>query len=344
MLASFADAASPGPNQSFFMTRNATNSNNVTFVADPLPVNVPGVWVDTGVTSETLGMRWASYGDGISFDVLTGLINVGVSTATQTAINTAIAANPGPVGPQGVQGPTGSTGPSGAVGATGPKGDTGDAGPQGIQGSAGPTGATGATGVTGSAGVQGIQGVKGDTGLTGATGSQGIQGIQGPIGLTGATGPAGSNASITLTTTGTSGLATYSAGTLNVPNYTYTRPARSFLTVPTFANVTTANQVSTTRDAFVQYNFDASVNITLLAGQSVTITLTYADNSAMTTNPVVVDPQTLSNGGVLGLTQSNTIKVGGIIPAGKYRRVTFSTTGTGTITPSVLKGAQEVLD
>lgn len=119
--------------------------------------------------------------------------------------------------------------------------------------------------------------------------------------------------------------------------------ARAFST-PTFSSATTATQLSTTRDAQVQYAADATVSISLLAGQSVTETLQYADNSGMSTNVVTVDSAVTSNSGVLGLTQVNTLKVSGEIPAGKYRKVTFTTTGSGTTAPSILKSGQEVLE
>lgn len=150
-------------------------------------------------------------------------------------------------------------------------------------------------------------------------------------------------AAISLTTTGTSGAAAYSSstGVLNVPNYTYTAPARVFST-PTFSGITTAAQLSTTRDGEVCYDIDATVTISLLAGQSVTAILTYADNSAMSTNPVVVSSQVVSNSGVLGLTQINTLKVSGYIPANKFRKVTFAVTNSATA-PTTLKAGQEVL-
>lgn len=112
---------------------------------------------------------------------------------------------------------------------------------------------------------------------------------------------------------------------------------------PTFSGATTATQLSTSRDAEVSYSFDATVTISLIAGQSVTATLSYADNSAMTTNSVVVDSIQTANSGVLSLTQINTLKLTGQIPAGKYRKVTFAVTGTGAAAPTTLKAGQEVL-
>lgn len=152
----------------------------------------------------------------------------------------------------------------------------------------------------------------------------------------------GARSAISLTTTGTSGNATYnsSTGVFNVPNYAVAA-SRTFST-PTFSGITTAAQLSTTRDAEVFYDIDATVVISLLAGQSVTATLTYADNSGMSTNPVVVSSQGIANSGVLGLTQINTLKLAGLIPANKFRKVTFATTNSAA-TPAALKAGQEVL-
>ncbi len=113
-------------------------------------------------------------------------------------------------------------------------------------------------------------------------------------------------------------------------------------TTPTFSGATTANILHATRDTEVSYDFDATVTISLLAGQSVTATLRYADNSGMSTNVVTVSSQVASNSGVLNLTQANTLKLSGVIPAGKYRQVTFSATGSGATAPTTLKAGQEV--
>lgn len=120
-------------------------------------------------------------------------------------------------------------------------------------------------------------------------------------------------------------------------------PSVPSYSTPTFSSITTATVLSSTRKSQVNYDIDASVSISLLAGQSVTAILTYADNSGMSTNPVVVSSQTTTNSGVLGLTQSNTLKISGMIPPNKYRKVTFSVTGTGVVTPTTLKAGQEIL-
>lgn len=110
---------------------------------------------------------------------------------------------------------------------------------------------------------------------------------------------------------------------------------------PTFNSATTATQLSSTTEADVFYAFDATVTISLLAGQSVTATLKYADNSGMSTNVVTVDSATTSNSGVLNLTQTNTLRIGGKVPAGKYRQVTFAVAGSGAAAPTTIKAGQE---
>lgn len=114
------------------------------------------------------------------------------------------------------------------------------------------------------------------------------------------------------------------------------------ISTPTFSSATTATKLSSTRKAFVSYSFDSTVSITLLAGQTVTATLRYADNVGMSTNVVVVKTARTSNGGVLGLSQTNNLDLFGYIPADKHRQVTFTVSG-GASNPSVLTSGQETL-
>ena len=241
-------------------------------------------------------------------------------------LRVAVAASPGsPMqGEMGPMGPTGPAGNSGSQGAQGIKGDTGAQGPQGIPGVTGSAGATGA---------------KGDTGAAGATGAQG------PSGIIAVAAPITNSGTSTSANIGINAATTSAPGSMSAADKLKLDGlgAAWVFSTPTFANITTAQQLSTTRNASVRYDIDATVNITLIAGQSVTATLTYADNSGMTTNPVVVSSQVTQNSGVLGLATVQTLKLEGEIPPGKYRRVTFATTGTGTVTPSALKAGQEVL-
>jgi hypothetical protein len=102
--------------------------------------------------------------------------------ATETYVDSAIAANPGPQGPQG---------------------EPGSQGIQGIQGETGPQGPQGIQGIQGEAGPQGEPGPQGPQGEPGPQGPQGETGPQGPQGET---GPAGQDAVYpTLATVATSG-------------------------------------------------------------------------------------------------------------------------------------------
>jgi len=178
--------------------------------------------------------------DGSVTNELQTLMVSGNTLAISAGNTVTLPTNTGPQGPKGdtgatgSQGPQGIAGPTGATGAQGLKGDTGLTGAQGPQGIQGATGATGAKGDTG---LQGVQGIAGPQGATGAVGPQGPIGLTGPQGPTGAKGDSGNTGAqgiqgpvgatgpsgiVTLTTTGTSGVATYSAGTLNIPNYTAT--------------------------------------------------------------------------------------------------------------------------
>ena len=118
-------------------------------------------------------------------------------------------------------------------------------------------------------------------------------------------------------------------------------PAARVFKTPTFAEITTASQLSTTRDSYVSYDIPAAVSIVVLAGQSVNAKLQYADNSGMTTNLITLSSQTISNSGLLGLTQGNTLKLCGIVPSGKYRKVIFTVTGTGVSAPSTAEATKE---
>lgn len=110
-------------------------------------------------------------------------------------------------------------------------------------------------------------------------------------------------------------------------------------------SLNSAFQISATRDANVNYTVDIAATLSLTTGQSGTVALKYADDSGMTTNVVTVQSSVNGNSGTLaiglGLTQTATAALSGIIPAGKYvKLVTTNTTGTPTFT---MRAAQEVL-
>lgn len=97
------------------------------------------------------------------------------------------------------------------------------------------------------------------------------------------------------------------------------QPADGYPT--TLSQLTTATRLSTTRRARVNYSLKAALSITLLAGQSVTAILEHADDSGFTTNVVTEDTADAANSGLLGLSQTQQLKLIGEIPANKYRRV-----------------------
>lgn len=110
-------------------------------------------------------------------------------------------------------------------------------------------------------------------------------------------------------------------------------------------SLNTSYQISTTRNCLVSYSVDVSCSITLTTGQTGTVFLEYADNSAFTTNVVEVGRSVNGNGGLLtiglNLIQDITSVLSGFIPSGKYVRLrTANTVGTPTFT---YRSGQEVL-
>lgn len=219
-------------------------------------------------------------------------------------------------GPQGIQGEPGPVGPKGDKGDKGDAGQTGPAGPQGVQGVKGESGANGAAGPQGPIGLTGPAGTQGVKGNDGAQGAQGLMGPAGPAGATGAKGDTGAQGP-----QGVAGVAGATGATgAAAPTPTGTAVTRA---------LNTAFQASATRPVLASYAVDVSVTSLLLAGTQGTVTLQYADNSAMTTNLVTLDGGTNSTGGVLNVTNNGTVKLIGLIPAGKFARIaTANTQGT----------------
>lgn len=126
-------------------------------------------------------------------------------------------------------------------------------------------------------------------------------------------------------------------GTIFAPNNrTFTNPTRS---------LNTAFQVSATQDSQVAYTVNVAATLSLTSGATGTVLLEYADDSGFTTNVVTVQTSVNGNTGTLaiglGLTQTGTASLSGMIPAGKYAKlVTANTAGTPTFT---MGNAQEVL-
>lgn len=140
-------------------------------------------------------------------------------------------------------------------------------------------------------------------------------------------------AAVSLTTTGTTGLATYSSatGVLNVPNYTYTPPVR-VVSNPTRA-LNTCFQVSATRDAQVSYAVDVTATLTLTAGARGSVYLRTYTNSACSTGQVTVVSGSSGIPSILavavGLQNLGTTSLPGIVLAGLWARLeTVNDTGT----------------
>lgn len=113
------------------------------------------------------------------------------------------------------------------------------------------------------------------------------------------------------------------------------------VSTPTFSSTTTSTQLSTTRAAYVQYSYPTSLT-SLLANQSLTATLQYADDSGFTTNIVTFSSDNTGCSGIINLVLSGRLQVQGIVPAGKYRKVTLAQSGGATV-PTTLSSGQEVL-
>lgn len=110
-------------------------------------------------------------------------------------------------------------------------------------------------------------------------------------------------------------------------------------------SLNSAFQVSSTRATFVSDSVDVATTLNLSGGAQGTVSLQYADDSGFTTNVKTINSATSGNTGTLtiglALTQTQTVTLSGVIPAGKYERlVTANTVGTPTFT---FRAAQEVL-
>lgn len=123
----------------------------------------------------------------------------------------------------------------------------------------------------------------------------------------------------------------------NTASSTFIKNKPSMVFATTSRSLNTAFQVSATRAAFVSYTVDVASTLSLLAGETGTVVLEYADDSGFTTNVKTVQSVVSGNAGTLtlglGLTQTTSASLTGIIPAGKYVRIrTINTTGTPTFT------------
>lgn len=186
--------------------------------------------------------------------------------------------------------------------------------------------------------------------LTGITSGQ----VTGALGFTpySASNPSsfvsqsGARTSVSLTTTGTSGAATYnsSTGVLNVPNYTPPAvPARSQSSATRALN--TAFQVSATRDAQVNYSIQCTITASIAGGQGCDVVLEIATDAAFTagvqTVGIIGTGQTYTLAVAIQGVQPQTAQVTGYVPAGYYARLrTVNVSGSPTY---AYRAGQEVL-
>lgn len=120
-------------------------------------------------------------------------------------------------------------------------------------------------------------------------------------------------------------------------------PTKSFA-YPT-RSLNTCFQLSSTRDAAVQYGVDVQTSISLTGGQTGTVYLRSYTNSSCTTGAQELNRFVNGAAGTLTLglnvTQTVSGRLGGVIPAGLYAQlVTENTVGTPTFTA---RPGQEVL-
>jgi len=156
-----------------------------------------------------------------------------------------------------------------------------------------------------------------------------------PVDITGARN------AISLTTTGTSGNATYvpSTGVLNIPNYTSTSKSFNNAAVKTINGA--GVQISTTRDAFVTYTVTHTIALTLLlaSGSSQVFLEVSPNNSTWTTISQAGYSDAVAV--AVALTKTTTNNVQGMIPAGNYVRLRSVVSGGGSTT---FTNGQEVLN
>lgn len=155
--------------------------------------------------------------------------------------------------------------------------------------------------------------------------------------------------SISLTTTGTSGVSTYnqSTGVLNIPNYISSavqtinnNPGRVLAT----SDTDTGYQVSATRNSIVCYEGYFSTTTTIGGVAQAVVFLETADTnstnpSAWTTIAQQVYANSISQAAILTQQQANSWALCRAIPAGKYVRIRAgSLTGTADV---VLNSTQQ---
>jgi hypothetical protein len=147
----------------------------------------------------------------------------------------------------------------------------------------------------------------------------------------------GARTAISLTTSGTSGTATYnnSTGVLNIPNYSTSFGTSTFITAGG-RNFNQAYQISASVVSTISVSVQVSCNLSLSGGQAGNVQLQISPNGS--TGWQTVAQLDASNTGTLTIGLNTTQTSGGQlyyegIPAGYYWRVlTTNTTGTPTYT------------
>lgn len=163
--------------------------------------------------------------------------------------------------------------------------------------------------------------------LTGITSGQ----VTSALGIT-PIDSAGARNAISLTTTGSSGNATYnsSTGVLNVPNYSATKSFNNNVSRTLNSNFT----ISATRDASVNYSLNLSVTNPLLSGASTASAfLEYSTDagSNWTTVSQVVNSSSVALTVTVAITLPNTLILSGNIPANALVRIRTTTSGTASV-------------
>lgn len=147
---------------------------------------------------------------------------------------------------------------------------------------------------------------------------------------------------LSLSTTGTSGTATYNSttGALNIPTYSAFNPSIPTSIAAGGRTIGTAYQVSSTNASYISVSISIACNLTLTSGSDGTATLEYSANG--TTGWAYAGSVRSSNLGTL-LAGINTTQMGGgqlstYLPAGYYWHV-VTTNNTATPTYTFLGGS-----
>jgi len=141
-------------------------------------------------------------------------------------------------------------------------------------------------------------------------------------------------ASISLTTTGNTGVSTYNAatGVLNVPNYSFTPTAPNYSNTPARTLNAAGSILSATKPTWVSYSITHTVALTL-------VTLNGASNVYLEISPNNTTWTTISQAGfsdgvavAVAITKNQTNNIQGYIPANYYYRIRSVVTGGGSAT------------